>query len=591
MMNNKSVISVILPVSGDANAMNTAVKSILEQTYSNWELLLVGNSVAGGSSVLCEELAAEDGRIHVAQSESDELSHARNAGIVAAHGEWIAFLNAGESYADSAFEKMMEYADGTDVIVSSRINQAWSYPAGEHSMEVWKARTSNEEIAEVLKDGCLRTVCGKLYRRSRLYAPFDENISNQEEYLFNTENLPSFENITIVPIIGYIVDRKTWNTENAIKNMSYPDACRRIRTNLVHALPYPGVTAWADREFVKAIVYYIYHFINSNPGITSFEKSMLIQMMLDEAVTPETRNIPMEQFSRVDQENWNILCTGTPEEIIAEFSAEAYRKRAEKFNTDESKHQGDKIKRGMPMRSFKIELAGIPMEVLHRYDLIKEACRDYLIPDDTGAAVSFATTDDRMQFSRDYVKKESGNDLSDDAAELDATHYDLYGKLTEFDAFWLHSVIVEREGKGYAFTAKPETGKSTHAKLWLKAFPDARIINGDNAIIRRQPDGTFYAYGTPFCGKEGYHVNTGVPLKGICFLSRGKENRIRPFDPDFAVNCLCRDNFCITPENAEAHLRLYRQLTEQVPCYLLECNMDVEAALVAWQGMNREDAE
>ena len=589
-MNKKPTISVVLPVSGTVDSMKKAAESILGQTFPDWELLLIDGGSAKGYDEYCRELTTGDRRARSVHTEEGGTAHARNAGISAAEGEWIAFLNAGEVYTENAFEKMMECAEKADVVSSTQMKLPWIYPPDLHNSEAWMVQTSGQESIKLLKEGCLRSICGKLYRRSQLCALFDVETRSMEEYLFNTANLPGFHTVRVVPFIGYIANGDEESSGYSISDMNYPIVCRKIRSNLIRELPFPEVVSWANREFVKTLIYYIYYFVNSDFGATDVEKVMILQILQEETMTPEIRQIDVKKLQEIEKENWEILCAGSPEEIFAKFSKEAYGLRTEKYSPVQAKQPGERVIKGIPLRSFKIKIAGIPMEVLHRYDLIKEACKEYLIPEDTQAAVSFMTTEERMQFSKDYVKKETGNDISDDAAELDATHFNLYGKLTEFDAFWLHSVIVEREGKGYAFTAKPETGKSTHGKLWLKAFPDARIINGDNAIIRRQPDGTFFAYGTPFCGKEGYNVNTGVPLKGICFLSRGKENKIRPLDPDFAVNCLCRDNFCIVPENAEAHWKLYRQLTKQVPCYVLECNMDVEAAHVAWQGMNSVDA-
>jgi hypothetical protein len=102
-------------------------------------------------------------------------------------------------------------------------------------------------------------------------------------------------------------------------------------------------------------------------------------------------------------------------------------------------------------------------------------------------------------------------------------------------------------------------------------------------------DGVFNAYGTPFCGKEGWQVNKGVKLCGICFLERAIENRISEMDKAFAYARLLRDNYNITPETLIAHMELYERLVEQVPVYRLECNMDIEAAYVARRGLTTKD--
>ncbi len=74
---------------------------------------------------------------------------------------------------------------------------------------------------------------------------------------------------------------------------------------------------------------------------------------------------------------------------------------------------------------------------------------------------------------------------------------------------------------------KSGTGKTTHVKLWCDHFGDrARIVNGDKPILRFSGN-ELIAYGTPWCGKEGYNINTSTPIQGMCFIERSEKNSIR----------------------------------------------------------------
>ena len=102
--------------------------------------------------------------------------------------------------------------------------------------------------------------------------------------------------------------------------------------------------------------------------------------------------------------------------------------------------------------------------------------------------------------------------------------------MPDFDAFLLHAAVIEVDGLAYAFAAPSGTGKTTHIALWKKFFGDrANIINGDKPIIRFE-NGTPYIYGTPWCGKEGYNINTKAPLAALCFIERSPENTIHLFE-------------------------------------------------------------
>ena len=131
-------------------------------------------------------------------------------------------------------------------------------------------------------------------------------------------------------------------------------------------------------------------------------------------------------------------------------------------------------------------------------------------------------------------------------------------------------------------------GKSTHAKNWLTYYPDrARIINGDEPIIRRV-DGIYRAYGTPFCGKERYNINTSAPLQGLCYLQRGETNAIERMEPTEAFAYLMTDyqNYgTIQEENRLQYMDLLTDFVEKIPVYILTCNQDPEAARVAFEGM------
>ena len=153
----------------------------------------------------------------------------------------------------------------------------------------------------------------------------------------------------------------------------------------------------------------------------------------------------------------------------------------------------------------------------------------------------------------------------------------------------MHCAVIEYEGKGYAFAAKSGTGKSTHISLWKKRFgKDVNIVNGDKPIMRFLEDGKLYAYGTPWCGKEGFQANTSAPLHAICFLERAPENTIRKIKADEAVMRIFHQ--ILSPEDIETVDSLFPLLDrtlKEIPCYVLGCNISEEAAEVAYFGMNQ----
>jgi hypothetical protein len=178
--------------------------------------------------------------------------------------------------------------------------------------------------------------------------------------------------------------------------------------------------------------------------------------------------------------------------------------------------------------------------------------------------------------------------ISDSESEYYCSAYRFYTQLVDFSGLMLHSSAVIMDGRAYLFSAPSGTGKSTHTQLWLDVFGDrATILNDDKPAIRRI-DGVWYAYGTPWSGKYDMSINTRVPLGGICVLRRGEVNKIELYRGYGAI----KDVFEQTPRNANADyvtklLELLDSLLCEVPVWRMECNIDPEAARMAYAAMSR----
>ena len=96
MMDEK--ISVIVPVYNVEAYLERCVESILKQTYSNLEILLVNDGSTDKSGELCDQLALRDQRIRVIHKENGGLSDARNRGIDEASSDLIGFIDSDDMY-------------------------------------------------------------------------------------------------------------------------------------------------------------------------------------------------------------------------------------------------------------------------------------------------------------------------------------------------------------------------------------------------------------------------------------------------------------------------------------------------------------
>ena len=163
---------------------------------------------------------------------------------------------------------------------------------------------------------------------------------------------------------------------------------------------------------------------------------------------------------------------------------------------------------------------------------------------------------------------------------------DFYRKLLDFNGIMLHASAVVVDDGAYLFSAASGTGKSTHTQLWLELFGERAFILNDDKPAIRIIDNAIYAYGTPWSGKYDISVNKAVRLKGICFLNRGKSNKIERLDFQTAVIRLYHGTLKKLDANqTQKSFDIIEQIVKGIPVYEMFCTPDIEAAKIAFNTM------
>ena len=126
------LISIIVPVYNAEKYLKKCIESILEQTYTNLEIILINDGSKDTSKIICDEFAKKDDRIVVIHKENEGVGRARNDGLDRATGKYIAFVdsddyiekNAIEILYNTLIEKKVDCVKGNyDIITSTGVNQ------------------------------------------------------------------------------------------------------------------------------------------------------------------------------------------------------------------------------------------------------------------------------------------------------------------------------------------------------------------------------------------------------------------------------------------------------------------------------------
>lgn len=229
------------------------------------------------------------------------------------------------------------------------------------------------------------------------------------------------------------------------------------------------------------------------------------------------------------------------------------------------------------------KIADLITEVPNAGDLVPR-CGDYLIDGAVGADILIRT---------DLFDMDSMPELSEKDRIYMQSGFQFYGNLLSFDGLMLHSSAVVVDGKAYLFSGPCGMGKSTHTRLWQRNFgAAAQVINDDKPALRRV-DGRWYAYGTPWCGKDGINQNVKAPLAGICFLQQAPHNSIRrltTFEASRKIMAQTIYKFW-KAETLDLMLSHLNKLVQEIPVFELENRPEPEAARLSYETMRRAAEE
>ena len=233
---------------------------------------------------------------------------------------------------------------------------------------------------------------------------------------------------------------------------------------------------------------------------------------------------------------------------------------------------------------FTAKIADLTVSISYTHSLIKTMCGEYLTEEAPMFSIEASKAHEEML--RNYFLGSS--QIFSDAYIESYTLFDTFcTRVIDFDAAVFHAALISFDGQGVAFAALSGTGKTTHIRLWKKLFSDrVEIINGDKPLFTLR-DGKFFASGMPWCGKENWGCNKTVPLKAVCFIERAEQNSISPLTENREIMSRLFLQLAMPEEQhlMVKYLEFANKLIKTVPFFLLRCNMDINAAYIAHDGI------
>lgn len=161
-------ISVIVPVYKVEKYLNECIGSILGQTFADFELILVDDGSPDSCPALCDAAEAKDPRVRVIHKPNGGVSTARNAGLDAARGRWIAFVDSDDTVHPEYLARMHEAAlrTGADMVLCGcQDTDAAGMPLAKKEGLVFAETLTRQEVLSRCILSAYQVVWNKLYRR------------------------------------------------------------------------------------------------------------------------------------------------------------------------------------------------------------------------------------------------------------------------------------------------------------------------------------------------------------------------------------------------------------------------------------------
>lgn len=185
------LVSIVMPCYNNGQTLVRTVKSIQAQTQKDWELIAVDDGSKDDTLSVLENLARGEARMRVIHQENGGVSAARNAGMDAAKGQWIFFIDADDHLLAHALDHLLAMTDEETDIVCGAYEMHFRDEGG----RIEKHACASGDLQTVLEslirgDSALNSMCARLYRTERLRnaavrAPLGVKVG--EDVLFNLD--------------------------------------------------------------------------------------------------------------------------------------------------------------------------------------------------------------------------------------------------------------------------------------------------------------------------------------------------------------------------------------------------------------------
>lgn len=223
------LISIIVPFYNAEDTIGACLRSILSQSYKNYEVILVNDGSTDSSGKICREFASKNEEIKIIEQKNKGVSEARNNGIKKSSGDWVLFVDSDDTIEKKCCESLIKHAhSGIDLIIGLRTTYINNKDVSDHDVQnrrfrkTIKTNDEKKKLCRSIFNNYSKSqiyphtafVTGRLYRRKTIIDNnifFDKNLSIYEDAYFAMEFICKANTIIWlnIPVYSYIINKKS----------------------------------------------------------------------------------------------------------------------------------------------------------------------------------------------------------------------------------------------------------------------------------------------------------------------------------------------------------------------------------------------
>ena len=262
-------ISIIIPVYNGELFVGNCLKSVINQTMGNLQIIVVNDGSTDGTSEILETYAANDTRIEIIHQQNGGVAKARNIGLSSANGEWILFVDSDDSITEDYCANMLDAANRLDVDILI------AYPDTNEEKQVYLLDERKKLILaclsfdEVSFPFNVDAPWGKLFRNSFIqdkHIRFPERLSRSEDALFCASIYESCTKVGAMNQFGYIHNER----DGSLCRSYSPNGTKMLEMILFENQKWIMTYHPNEEEYMRALWYRVL------PGIVECETSYFL---------------------------------------------------------------------------------------------------------------------------------------------------------------------------------------------------------------------------------------------------------------------------------------------------------------------------